>query len=76
MLVRAYQTPPEPVGEWSAEDRRKVDEVVSRQVEAVDERAKELEEVPGSHLEVTVAEGNVATVILRVAEDDQGILVT
>jgi hypothetical protein len=42
VLVRAYQSPPKPVGGWSAEDHRKLDEVPFRQEEAM----KELEEVP------------------------------
>ena len=77
VLVRAYQNPPEPVGGWSAEDRRKLDEVVFRQVEAVNERAKELEEVLGSHPQVRVVEGDAATVTLDVTGkgDEQRTLV-
>jgi len=66
VLVRACKNPPEPGGGWSAEDR-KLGEVLFRQVEAVNERAKELEEVLGSHPEVRVVEGDAATVILDVA---------
>jgi hypothetical protein len=57
--VRGYQDPPEPVGGWSVEDRRKLDEAVFQQVEVVNERAKEFEEVLGSHPEVTVVGGTL-----------------
>lgn len=68
VLVRAYRDPPEPVGGWSAEDRRKLDEVLCRQEEALKERAKVLEEVLGNHPGIKVLEGDAAAAILDVAE--------
>lgn len=68
VLVRAYRDPPEPIGGWSAEDRRKLDDVLFRQEEALKERAKVLEEVLGNHPGIKVLEGDAAAAILEVAE--------
>jgi nucleotide-binding universal stress UspA family protein len=42
VLVRAYENPPEPVGGWSAEDRRELDEALRRRREDLEERAAQL----------------------------------
>jgi len=42
VLVRAYENPPEPVGGWSARDRRELDEVLRRRREDLEERAEQL----------------------------------
>jgi len=72
VLVRAYQNPPKPVGGWSAEDGRKLDEVLFRQEGGMKERAKEFEEVLGSYPEIRVIEGEAAAAILDVAGDGSG----
>jgi len=42
VLVRAYENPPEPVGGWSAQDRRELDEALRRGREDLEERAERL----------------------------------
>jgi len=42
VLVRAYENPPEPVGGWSAQDRRELDEDLHRRREDLVERAEPL----------------------------------
>lgn len=42
VLVRAYENPPEPVGGWSAQDRRELDEALRRRREDLVERAEPL----------------------------------
>jgi nucleotide-binding universal stress UspA family protein len=77
VLVRSYQNPPEPVGGWSAEDRRKLDEVQYRQQGALKKRARELEKALGTRPGVEVIEGDAVSVILEVTGrgDEQKTLV-
>jgi nucleotide-binding universal stress UspA family protein len=42
ILMRAYENPPEPVGGWSAQDRRELDETLSRRREDLDGRAAQV----------------------------------
>ena len=69
VLVRAYRHPPEPIGGWSAEDRRRLDEARLREVEALEKRAKGLREASGSRLQTRVTEGDAALALLTVAEE-------
>jgi nucleotide-binding universal stress UspA family protein len=45
VVVRAYEHPPEPVGGWSAQDRRELDEVFLRNRRDLKKRAEQLEEI-------------------------------
>src|SRR5215203_4638003 len=71
-LVRAHRNPPEPIGGWSAEDRRKLDEVTSREEESVNERAKALQEVSGSRPKARVIDADPALALLVAAEEGDG----
>jgi nucleotide-binding universal stress UspA family protein len=42
VLVRAYENPPKPVRGWSAQDRRELDEALSRRREDLDGRAEQV----------------------------------
>jgi nucleotide-binding universal stress UspA family protein len=77
VLVRAYQSPPEPIGGWSTEDRRKLDEVLFRQEGALELRAKGLQKILGSPPALRVIEGDAVAAILGVAgeEGERGTLV-
>jgi nucleotide-binding universal stress UspA family protein len=68
-LVRARRNPPEPTGSWSAEDRRKLGEVTSREEDSLNERAKALQEVSGSRPRTRVVEADPALALLTVAEE-------
>ena len=67
-LVRAYENPPEPIGGWSAQDRRELDEVLSRERQALQERAEELVAVAGSRPEIRLIETEPTLAMLMVAE--------
>jgi nucleotide-binding universal stress UspA family protein len=69
VLVRAYHNPPEPIGGWSADDRRRLDEARLREEEAVDERADRLGRLLKGNLEPRVMEGDAALSLLVVAEE-------
>src|SRR5918994_6235384 len=72
VLVRAYHSPPEPIGGWSADDRRRLDEVLFRQEGALELRAKGLQKVLGSPPALRVIEGDAVAAILEAAgEDDE-----
>jgi nucleotide-binding universal stress UspA family protein len=68
-LVRAHSNPPEPIGGWSAEDRRRLDEARLREGEALEKRAKGLQEALGGPLETRVVDGDAALALLVVAEE-------
>lgn len=42
LLMQAYENPPEPVGGWSAQDRRELDEALGRRREDLDGRAEQV----------------------------------
>src|SRR5918997_2020353 len=67
-LVRAYKNPPEPIGGWSAQDRRELDEVLSRERQALEERAEELVALVGSRPEIRLIETEPTLAVLMVAE--------
>ncbi|HET6885758.1 MAG TPA: universal stress protein [Rubrobacteraceae bacterium] len=69
VLVRAYHNPPEPIGGWSADDRRRLDEAAQREQEAADERAEKLGRHLTSDPKVKVREGDAALSLLVVAEE-------
>lgn len=69
VLVRAYHNPPEPIGGWSAHDRRRLDEAAQCEQEAVEERADRLGRLLKSNPKVEVREGDPALSLLVVAEE-------
>jgi nucleotide-binding universal stress UspA family protein len=69
VLVRVYHNPPEPIGGWSADDRRRLDEAAQREQEAMDERADRLGRLLKSNPKVKVREGDAALSLLVVAEE-------
>ena len=69
ILVRAYENPPEPIRGWSAQDRRKLDEAISRNEVALEESAQELQAIAGSRPETRLIETEPTLAILLVAEE-------
>jgi nucleotide-binding universal stress UspA family protein len=67
-LVQAYENPPEPIGGWSAQDRRELDEVLSRERQALQERAEELVAIAGTRPEIRLIETEPTLAMLMVAE--------
>ncbi len=68
-LVRAYENPPELIGGWTAEDRRELDRSLSRERQALEERAKELGMIAGSPPEVRLIDTEPTLAMLLVAEE-------
>lgn len=71
VLVRAYENPPEPVGGWSGEDRRELDEALFREERILDGRAEELEAVAGSRPVCRLVETEPTLAMLLAAEEGQ-----
>jgi nucleotide-binding universal stress UspA family protein len=71
VLVRAYEKPPEPVGGWSGEDRRELDEALFREERTLEGRAEELEAAAGSRPESRLVETEPTLAMLLVAEEGQ-----
>lgn len=69
VLVRAHRNPPEPIGGWSAEDRRRLEEARSREAEHLNRRAEALGEVVGSRPETRVVDADATLALLLVAEE-------
>ena len=69
MLVRAYGNPPEPIGGWSAEDRRRLDEARSNEEEVLKARAEELAKTAGGRPRAQVVDADAALALLLVAEE-------
>lgn len=74
-LVRAYQNPPAPVGGWTADDRRELDEARLREEENLERRAKKLGSLLGHDPEARMVEGDAAAAILHVAGEEEKTLV-
>jgi nucleotide-binding universal stress UspA family protein len=70
-LVRAYQSSPEPIGGWTAEDRRELDQTLSRERQALDERGKELGMIAGSPPAVKLIDTEPTLAMLLVAEEGE-----
>jgi nucleotide-binding universal stress UspA family protein len=69
VVVRAYENPPEPVGGWSAEDRRELDEALERERQAFEERAVKLGGAAGVRPETRLAETEPTLALLMAAEE-------
>jgi nucleotide-binding universal stress UspA family protein len=70
-LVQAYENPPEPIRGWSAQDRRELDEVLSRERQALQERAEELVAIAGTRPEIRLIETEPTLAMLMVAEQGE-----
>jgi nucleotide-binding universal stress UspA family protein len=68
-LVRAYESPPEPIRGWTGEDRRELAESLSRERQALEGRAKELEMIAGSRPEARLIDTEPTLAMLMVAEE-------
>lgn len=69
VLVRAYENPPAPVGGWSAEDRRELDEARLRNLQELEGWAKRLEMIAQDRPETRLAESKATPAIVSVAEE-------
>jgi nucleotide-binding universal stress UspA family protein len=68
-LVRACENPPKPIRGWSAQDRRELDEALSRERQALEERAEELVTIAGSRPETRLIETEPTLAMLMAAEE-------
>jgi nucleotide-binding universal stress UspA family protein len=72
VLVRAHRNPPEPIGGWSAKDRRRLDETRAREEEALGRRADDLGRLSGNRPETKVIEADATLALLLAAEEGEG----
>jgi nucleotide-binding universal stress UspA family protein len=68
-LVRAYGNPLWPVGGWSADDRRELDEWLSRESQALEGRTKEVEGTSGRRPKTRLIDTKPTLAIVLVAEE-------
>ena len=68
-MVRAYENPPEPIGGWSAQDRREIDEMIIRERQSLEKRAEELTTIAGSRPEARLIDTEPTLAMLMVAEE-------
>lgn len=71
VLVRAYENPPAPVGGWSAEDRRELDEARLRNLQELEGWAERLEVITQDRPETRLAESRATPAIVSVAEEGE-----
>ncbi len=72
VVVRAYEHPPEPVGGWSAQDRRELDEVLLRNQRDLKKRAEQLEEIARCRPKTRLIKSKAAPAMNLVAEESEG----
>ncbi len=73
VLVRAHRNPPEPIGGWSAQDRRRFDEARAKELEALKGRAEAIEGAVGRRPIARVVDADATLALLQVAEEgDEG----
>ncbi|CAN5742112.1 hypothetical protein BH24ACT18_BH24ACT18_17640 [soil metagenome] len=73
VVVRAYEHPPEPVGGWSARDRRELDEALLRNRRDLKERAEQLEEIARCRPKTRLIRSKAASAAVNVvAEEGEG----
>lgn len=72
VVVRAYEHPPEPVGGWSARDRRELDEVLWHNRRDLKKRAEQLEEIAPCRPKTKLIKAKAASAINLVAEEKEG----
>jgi nucleotide-binding universal stress UspA family protein len=71
VLARAHRNPPEPIGGWSAQDRRRFEEARAKELEALNERAGAIEGAVGRHPNTRVVDADATLVLLEVTEEDE-----
>lgn len=78
LLVRAHRNPPEPIGGWSAADRRRLDEARANMEKILDERADALDRTRGRRPETRAMDGDATLALLVAAEegDEQRTLIS
>ncbi len=69
VLVRARRNPPEPIGGWSAEVRHRLEEMRSREVVDLKERAEAIRSAVGRRPGVRLVEGEATLALLQIAEE-------
>lgn len=69
MLVRAYENPPAPVGGWSAEDRRELDEARLRDLQELEWRADRLGVIAQDRPATRLTEAKATSAIVSVAKE-------
>jgi len=72
LVVRAYEHPPEPVGGWSAQDRRELDEVLWQNRRDLKKRAEQLEEIVRCRPKTRLVKAKAASAMNLVAEEKEG----
>ena len=73
VLVRAYKHPPEPVGGWSAQGRRELDEALRRRREDLEKRAEQLAALTHQRIGTRLTETKPAPAMSLVAgKRDEG----
>jgi nucleotide-binding universal stress UspA family protein len=70
VLVRTHRNPPEPIGGWSAQDRRRFDEARAKELVTLNERAEAIEEAVGRRPIARVVDADATLALLQVAEED------
>ena len=71
VLVRACRNPPEPIGGWSAEHRRKLDEARSKEERDLTEQAEALGAGIGGRPGTRLVDADATLALLQVAEEGQ-----
>lgn len=71
VVVRAYELPPEPVGGWSANDRRELDEVLWQNRQDLKKRAEQLEEIVRCRPKTRLIKAKAAAAMNLVAEEQE-----
>lgn len=74
VLVRTYRYPPEPIGGWSAEDRRRLDETRTGEEDALAKRASRLGRFSKDGVAARAVEGEPAAAILGAAQGRRTLL--
>ena len=72
VVVRAYEHPPEPVGGWSAQDRRELDEALQKNRRDLKARAEALEEISRCRPKTRLINSKAAPAVNLVAEEGEG----
>lgn len=71
LLVRAHRNPPQPIGGWSAEDRRKLDEARMEVQKDLDRRADAIGRKSGLRPQTRTMDGDAMLALLVAAEEGE-----
>ena len=72
VVIRAYQHPPEPVGGWSAQDRRELDEALWCNRRDLKKRAEQLEEIALCRPKTKLIKSKAKPAMNLVVEESEG----